>query len=264
MRPLGIYVWFGYDLSVEESLRRIRATGFDQVLLWWGETEGQLPLSAQPDAARRLGLTVENAHAPFGGCNRLWLPGEEGDWYADQLVACLAGCAGAGVPALVVHLTDGANPPPCSSLGLERLRRVADAAQRHGVTLLLENLRHAAHLRAALDTLDAVRFCYDSGHHHGWCAEQPYLEDYGSRLGGLHLHDNDGSRDAHRLPFDGTIDWPGLAKKLRESGYGGGISLEVQATANDERHFDAEEFLSRAWASADRVRRLVDIPNDSV
>lgn len=76
MLPLGMFAWFGYELPLTESLRRMKAAGFGRALLWWGEFEGDLPLAEQPGCPlRRLGLRMENAHAPFDGCNALWLPG---------------------------------------------------------------------------------------------------------------------------------------------------------------------------------------------
>lgn len=260
MGRMGIFAWFGYALPLVESLRRIRETGFDTVSLWWGETEGAPPLREQPEAARRLGLSVENAHAPFDGCNDLWLPGEGGDRYAQRLAGALRGCAEAGVPVLVAHLTDGASPPSPSALGLERLRRVEEAAERAGVTLALENLnlRHAAHLHAAFAALHSERvgFCYDSGHHYGWCWEEPLLERYGGRLAALHLHDNDGTADWHALPFDGAIPWEVLAEKLAAAGYTGALSLEAQAFERYEGRLDAGAFLERAHRALSRLCRL--------
>ena len=64
MSELGIFAWFGYELPLRESFRLIRAAGFDRVMLWWGEYEGDIPLKDQPDRARRMGLEIENAHAP--------------------------------------------------------------------------------------------------------------------------------------------------------------------------------------------------------
>lgn len=259
MLPLGIFAWFGYELPLAESFRRIRCAGFDSVLLWWGEFEGDLPLKEQPDTARKYGLQVENAHAPFDGCNQLWLPGEEGDRYAESLIACINGCAETQVPILVVHLTDKATPPPFAPCGIERLKPVVDAAERRGVTLAFENLRHAEHLARVMEAFDSPRvgFCYDSGHHHGWCKETPFLELYGRRLVTLHLHDNDGVRDKHQLPFDGEIDWKTIAEQLRSTGYDGGVSLEVQAFGWYEQHMDADAFLARAHAAANRVRKLL-------
>ncbi|MBS5480996.1 MAG: sugar phosphate isomerase/epimerase [Clostridiales bacterium] len=260
MRELGIFAWFGYELPLRESFRLIRAAGFDRVMLWWGEYEGDIPLKDQPDRARRMGLEIENAHAPFDGCNTLWLPGEDGDRYADSLIACLEGCAETGVPVLVAHLTDEASPPPYHPRGLDRLRRAEEAAERTGVTLALENLRHVPHLRAAMQALASskVGFCYDSGHHHGWCREEPYLDLYGSRLATLHLHDNNQSWDTHRLPFDGTTDWPAAARQIAATGFSGAVSLEVQAYGYYEERMTAEAFLQQAYTAADRIRRFMN------
>ena len=106
MTGFGIFAYFGYDLPLEESLRRLAAAGFDTVSLFWGAFDGGPPLHRQPELARRAGLRVENAHAPFDGVNALWTPGDDGDRYAASLVEALEGCAASGVPVLVAHLTD--------------------------------------------------------------------------------------------------------------------------------------------------------------
>lgn len=108
-----------------------------------------------------------------------------------------------------------ARPPTPSSRC--RDRRAA------GVRLAFENLRHPLHLKRVLDTFDspAVGLCYDSGHHHGWGRETDWLFEYGSRLFALHLHDNDGTRDSHAVPFDGGIDWKALSSRIARTGYAG-------------------------------------------
>ena len=98
-----------------------------------------------------------------------------------------------------------------------------------------------------------TRFCYDSGHHFGWGKGEPYLERYGSRLAALHLHDNDGTRDQHLLPFDGAVDWPALMARLAATGYDGALTLEVQAFGRYERAMSASAFLERAHAALERL-----------
>lgn len=254
---LGIYSWFGYELPLERAWALAREAGLDTVSLWWGEYDGGMPLRRQPEEARRLGLTVENAHAPFDGCNELWLPGEAGERYADGLIDALRGCRDTGVPVLVAHLEDGPNPPPPSPLGLERLRRVEEAAEETGVVLALENLRFTDHLHAALAALHSPRvgFCYDSGHHYLSGPQEDLLGRYGSRLAALHLHDNDGTGDWHALPFDGSIDWRTLAARLAATGYAGALSLEVQAYERYEGRIGPQEFLAQARAALERIRQ---------
>lgn len=272
MRSLGLYAWFGYDLSLEEALRRMRDAGFDSVMLWWGEFDGGVPLSRQPDLARRLGLEVANAHAPFAGCNHLWLPGEEGDRYIDAVVRCAQECAACGVTTLVVHLTDGPAPPAPTQLGLSRVRRALEAADRAGVALALENLRHPAYLADVFDALGRPSgFCYDSGHarvEFDPGAGKPRGADlprrYADRLCAVHLHDNDGALDRHWLPFDGVIDWSLVSAQLRAARYKGPLTLETQAFGWYETRLGVDAFLDRAYRSAARLRALLDGPSSAV
>lgn len=256
--PLGIFAWFGYELPLTESLKHIKHAGFDQVMLWWGEFEGDIPLMKQPDTVRRIGLKVENAHAPFHGCNTLWTEGLGGDEYVDHLIRCINGCADTGVPVLVVHLTDLPDPPVCHVRGVERLKRAVEAAEKRKVVVAFENLRHVPHLNMIMNSFDSpyVGFCYDSGHHNICCKETPFLQKYCHRLAALHLHDNNGIEDLHHLPFDGNIKWETLAKKLKVTGYRGGISLEVQAFTGYENRMNAEQYLLRAYCAAAKVREL--------
>ena len=132
--PLSIFAWFGYALPLAESLGKIRAAGFDAVLLWWSDGLDGLSRIDQAALARRNGLEVENAHAPYDRCNDLWLPGEErARAAARELIACVEDCAAAEVKTLVVHLTDGAAPPPCSPLGPLRLRPVVETGRPAGI-----------------------------------------------------------------------------------------------------------------------------------
>ena len=149
-------------------------------------------------------------------------------------------------------------PAACSPLGPLRLRPVVETAERRGVRLAFENLRHPLHLKRVLDTFDspAVGLCYDSGHHHGWGRETDWLFEYGSRLFALHLHDNDGTRDSHAVPFDGRIDWKALSSRIARTGYAGPTALEVEAGEEYEGRMSADAFLLRAAQAAARIGKM--------
>lgn len=43
----------------------------------------------------------------------------------------------------------------------------------------------------------------------------------------LHLNDNDGEKDFHLLPGEGTVDWAEFRQALKEVGYRGPFLFEV-------------------------------------
>jgi sugar phosphate isomerase/epimerase len=94
------------------------------------------------------------------------------------------------------------------------------AAQRE-VEVLLENtpneLSTAERLQRFLsETHLDLNYCFDIGHAHleptGVAEEFALMKD---GIRSLHLHDNDGTKDAHLIPGKGSIDWKAAMKLLR-------------------------------------------------
>ena len=75
------------------------------------------------------------------------------------------------------------------------------------------------------------------------------------RLISLHLHDNDGYGDQHKLPFSGTVDWGRLVTILGSSAYTKCISME-SGMANEGIESE-EEFLARAFVVGSRLSSMV-------
>ena len=264
MIDCGMYAWFGYVLPLKERLRRIREAGFGCVLLWWGDEfrESDGDKLSHPDLSRRLGLRVENAHAPYANANDLWSAGLRGDAYEAEIAGCVRNCAACGIPTLVMHATDGPEPPALTDAGAVRLARLAELSNKAGVRLAVENVQRPETLDFVFSRPGCERlgFCYDSGHAFA-AGDTRLLEKFGARLCALHLHDNDGKIDQHLLPGEGAIDWPALAGRLRAAGCGGAATLESAAPWSEETESTREPpetYLRRAFEAADRVRRLLE------
>ena len=62
------------------------------------------------------------------------------------------------------------------------------------------------------------------------CGELPHVAAYqlGDRVLHLHLSDNDGQTNAHWRPGKGKVDWQALLLALRDTGYDGVLSLELE------------------------------------
>ena len=103
-----------------------------------------------------------------------------------------------------------------------------------------------------------LRVCLDTGH----CAVFEYSpgkavrQISGELLGALHVHDNNGREDQHKLPYDGIIDWADFARALREVNFSGVLSLETGYKKNLPEHLQ-EAYLHYAHETVAYIRELV-------
>lgn len=262
MKQYGIFAWFGYLMPLERRLRLIRAAGFKHVMLWWGDEFLELDgdKTRHPELARRLGLRVENAHAPYQSANCLWEEGVNGDALEELLAGCITACARCEIPALVIHPTDGPAPPrPPGESGIRRLSRLAEKAGRAGVALALENVQRPEYLEYIFKRIGSehLGLCYDCGHDFSVSGGLSLLERYGHLLRALHIHDNDGSEDQHLVPGEGKIDWAVFNGQLDALGYKGPVMLESCAPwspdMDESRRERPEAYLRRVMEAARRL-----------
>jgi sugar phosphate isomerase/epimerase len=252
MIKTGIYSWFGYEIETQEKFNLIKDTGFDNVLLWWGneyapngEDKNQLP-----EMARKAGLEIENVHMPFEETNYIWTDSINAEAIVERNKNCILDCAKHNIPTAVMHLTNGDTPPPFWQIGLDRIKSIIDLAERKNVNIAIENLRNPQSLQLVFSNIKSNKlgFCYDSGHENCYTKGVDFLELYGDKLMALHLHDNDGSDDQHRIIGEGTINWNSVASKLKATNYKGAVTLEiVNDIANNNSTISAQEYLRAAY-----------------
>ena len=166
-----------------------------------------------------------------------------------------------GVKTIVIHgkdhieynSEDGAER--LFEINMEFYNRLKPYCEEYGIRIALENLpqerkfldiyKYMGCYRAVksvcstsdefiryLDTLNSEWFvaCLDIGHAMitGQNPEEFIYKLGGDRLKVLHVHDNNGVRDLHTIPyFGGMADWEKIMKALREIGYSGDFSLEA-------------------------------------
>ena len=222
MQKISIYSSFTLDVPIEERIAAVRAAGFDAVCLDFEKDieRTETSWSNQMRLAEKYGLPVENVHLTGYGMTSVWDEGEEGDAVADRLIRELEDLASLGIGIGVAHVTWGhAHPAENMLVGLRRYERIAEAAEKYGVKLALENSVYPRYVRFLLDSLKSpfVGFCYDSGHENAFSKGENYLDRYADRLFAMHLHDNDGISDQHGIPMTGGIDWKHTVSQLRRS-----------------------------------------------
>ncbi len=156
------------------------------------------------------------------------------------------------------------------------LQHILPLAAEYGITICVENIyvsngKHivegpccnAARAAERIDRLndaygaEVLGFCFDTGHANLVGIEfESFLMTLGKRLKVLHIHDNDGVRDLHQMPFTFTktrdnkpsTNWEGFIRALALVGYDGVLNFETSPVLRsfpEELQDDALHLLAR-------------------
>jgi len=102
-----------------------------------------------------------------------------------------------------------------------------------GVEILLENIPNDLSSAARLNEFNALthihmNYVFDTGHAHIHGDLEAQFDLMKERIRSTHVHDNDGTKDEHRFPFTGGIDWEAAMKALRSRGDQFPLLLELK------------------------------------
>jgi sugar phosphate isomerase/epimerase len=251
----GIFSWFGYRMPLAERLKLIAEANFVSTSIWLGKEEKfveSIQMDDMPGMVRDTGLILDNAHAPFKRCNLLWSDYQsERDIIKAEYRECLFFCQRHTIPMLVVHITLSSNPPLMSKAGLIVLRDLVKYAEGANVMLAIENTRRQEYLDIVFEELDSphLGLCYDSSHDFLYGVPPgSILKKWGHRLVTTHFSDNQGKRDDHWLPGEGTVDWELIKSCFPSDTYSGTFLLEV--FPQSENAMSAQDFLNTAFQRA--------------
>ena len=268
---------FGTELSDKEILSAIKNAGFDG--FFSGADCDEKRMGELKEMSEKLGLEYESHHAPFGGINCIWKKGDEGEIYTQRLCHTAEICAKNEIGYFTLHCmnvprynVDVTEPMQLSEIGIDRFRRVVEAAEKYGVKACFENVEYPHfELNALLTTLckegyRSLGFTWDIGHEHCYPAPFDVAEEFGDLMVGTHIHDNLGQKDPHTvtwdddlhlLPFEGNINYAEVASRLKGAKYKGSITLEVFKKSNEpQREMTLEEYLCEAHERAERIAML--------
>ena len=123
-------------------------------------------------------------------------------------------------------------------LNLAFMKELLVTAKENDVTICLENMpMRKFSLATPADILRFVKaindehfkICLDTGHVAIFrdISLADSVRELGDEIRTIHVHDNDGRYDLHRMPHYGIIDWEDFGKALREIQYQGVFSLET-------------------------------------
>jgi len=204
--------------------------------------------TANKTAAAVHGITINQLHGPWPTYDTEAEGRAEG-WRCFHR-AVLA-CHMMEIPYMVFHpqMPYGwgveAEPELAKKLTVDLMCDLLPDCEKYGVTICLENMPFRGHristMERIVEVLQIVNspmagICFDTGH------SLVFDHDLGdmARLAApylkcLHVHDNDGTRDGHKLPYssEGKGNWAHFVQALSEIGYRGVLSLECMGDIPD-------------------------------
>ena len=222
--------------------------------------------------SEELGIKYELCHLPFSGKVALdpsLLPALEASIFNG-----IKGASMLGVKYAVVHPNTTTvprvefNEEETYESVISHLSRVVDMAEKHGVNVVVENMRPVPKFtpihRYCQDPEELCRvadklgigICWDFGHANlSGLRQSKALEYVGSRLKMLHVNDNGGIDDDHLPPLFGTVDWKDAMHGLALAGFDGLFNYELET-----RHLPLslrETFAQHAVATAEELMKYI-------
>lgn len=243
-------------------LEKAALSGFRNVNIAFGELTSLLTedFDAAAFAARLrgYGLEVNAAHAPV--FYPFLFHETDGAAWQGVLLRALEAAAACGAADFVMHLGSvvqeekgemGDQPEASAAKNIAYLQPYLARGAELGLRIAVENGTNqpwdredclplkgvSPGIGELITVTDAVNgafgkevcgICFDCGHANLAGLDLPAeIKRIGNRLKVVHIHDNDGSADQHRLPLEGNISWPPVIGALKEIDFRGELALEL-------------------------------------
>ena len=264
---LAISTCYDYSIPIEQSIEYISKAGFKFVSLGGRQDHSQYHKewgrSRIVAAAEKFGVKIDSIHAPFDPTDDLTQLEEVLRHSAViEMKRCITACKELKVGIAILHLNsfNTSNISERLKKVRESLTELLDFAHDNGLRLAAENLpgdNSLIILKYALELFedDYLGLCFDSGHAALNGDTMELLEKFPGRLLAIHLHDNDGKKDLHQLPFEGVCDLPNLAAQLNKRKTICPITIESEVAHSAYKA--PEPFLSQALEAGNRFREML-------
>lgn len=244
----------GLERWAEKRYRKLKAWGFSCVDYNMADADGMMYRCSEQELMSMLlkekqlieeaGIEISQVHGPFR-----YPPqdstAEERAELMDKMKVSIRGTALLGCKNWVFHpfMPFGINDMEKGKeketwdLSIKLVSELLEEARKYDITVCIENMplpQFSLSAPSALSKLvgavndEHFKICLDTGH----AAIFPALplgdvmRECKEDIRVLHVHDNNGLEDWHRMPYDGVVDWRGFGAALRETEFEGAFSLE--------------------------------------
>lgn len=214
----SVNLYFNSGINTKDKLNAIKELGYDEFFTGMFDGEETMPIIDQIKYAKSIGLGLTMVHCSYYNLplNKFWEPGEAGDNIVSEYTKQIHKCGNFTKNFVVhLHLTKDYN---VSEIGLIRIKELLKVCEKYNVNLAVENLLKRDDIDYIFKSIThpLLKICYDCGHQNFATPTFDVLKEYGKFVSVLHLHDNNGIADEHKILGNGTINLKNLAEKLSQ------------------------------------------------
>ena len=243
------------NVTIYETIDAIKKAGFKNVFIQWYDSDWEVSQEEQLKYIKKQGLNVIFAHLGYQNINDIWLDNIYGEKLVDRYKNDIKACKENGINLVCMHLVSKSVAPKYNEIGLNRIRKIVKYANSIGVKVCFENTKIKGYVDYIIDNIEGTGLCFDSGHYHAHFNDELDFSKFKNKIFSVHLHDNDKSCDQHLMPFDGTLDWKEIIKKLKESNYNGPITMEL-CYRNEYLNISVEEFYKKGYEIGKKLEMM--------
>lgn len=241
-----------------ETIAAIKECNFESVFLKWYDEDWIISQFEQANYCRELGLKIEFAHLGYQNIENIWSPLKEYDLFVDRYCDDLNDLKKYDINLAVMHTGGRKQLYGINEFGLDRFKSIVEYARKLNINIAFENTSFKDDLTYILDNLliyDNVSLCLDVGHYHIYFKDDFDLNKYKDRISCIHLHDNEGTKDQHLIPYDGSIDWSKAMKLLKDNNYSGPLTLEIIYSNYYSDRCSLIDFYTKAYKALERLKK---------
>ena len=234
------------------------------------EEEVKKMLKAEIDLAAASGVTIWQTHGPWRWPSQDATEEDRAERmekmkksiHLTALIGCKYWIVHPIMPHAIYERKDPEKSKSTWDINRPFMRELIKTAHEENVIICLENMPMPEFSLGKVE--DIIKFvkemddpnfkiCLDTGHA---AVTKEACGDAVRAIGRdllatLHIHDNNGTHDQHRLPYFGVIDWQDFAKALHEIGFDGTFNYELSDAKNlpDRYH---EEIMLKLYSEVAR------------
>ena len=212
----SINLYFNNTIPTKDKLDAIKQAGYDEFFTGINDLNETMTLKEQCEYAKKLGLKCTMIHCKYNEkiLDNFWVKNNIGAKIYKDYAAQIKK-AKPYTKNFVVHL-HGDNQSVESAIGIKRLNKLLKICNKYNINLCVENLYSETELPYIFQHIKNknLKMCVDYGHINFLTPHATFIEKYDSLIAVVHIHDNKGKKDSHRIIGQGNIDWENVAKGL--------------------------------------------------